>query len=1018
MILYLSALTVGAGSISRKADFESTTSKNLNVNQHGIVGAPTSKCWSYFLLSDWGKFFNRKTKRFDWGVALNSSQLAPFNQTAPFLYEKRLMGPLKSTGKNYFERYYYTVKSDRVYLCWNYNQENARPDLAASAVVIEFTPAASGVYSFSGKLAWSVIRGNGMGKAYYVIGKTGNDKKFSRLYEHEFNADERFAGSKEFVDLSKETSLQNIKIDSGDKLIMIIAGSLMNYRGLEVYDGDLKISSDKIKNVSGKDVYMQKALMLLDLNRKELAEVKTLYEKGDMEKAFEAYKQILVKRVAAFKPINHFQYWLYYTADADKLLKGILTTKQYGKTVNTTANIGLPGKVQWYKAPADGYNTLVRDITTLHWITKLAEKYQQTGNLKYLNAWQGYWSDFADNWPREYLHARRTPAIMKMVPKNSIAWCDIALYIGWRLENFIQGFNAVAHEAVKKKQIDDINNIDLAKLLVHVATYEAPKGVRWIELNKGVPNQRVHCATYLFQLGVYLNDFKGADVWRKLSVKEMLRSGYLPDGTDMEQSLNYNKGYPRTISLFLDMAEELPESEKGPWLDQLKKMYKYRYYYLHAIAKPDGDQPVIGKNNIWRDYHRKKKYMPGLSVTGDFYNKKEKVSSELIKDFSILPLSKKIKEYIYTRQSNEAPAFTSIYFPYGGYVVQRDGWKPDSLYCFMKNSRAGNGHMEEQGNGLQIAAYGQNLIVPSCGEFYTPNEWLKNFWSSSAAWNTIIVDGYSQDLCGKAKFTPVYGEPIDARYLNGKYFDFAEGKFRGVYDGMNIYKNGTKSVMYDFMGKGKGIDDVTHDRQVIFLRKEKMWIVTDIVNSPNPHEYIQCWLLSPEYKPDMIKIGRNSIITERPGAVNMAMYQFGLKNLSYSKEYGVYNEKSIIGWTGMGDKGNKRGFTPAVDVFVKWNGKGKQVLITVIAPFRKSNPVRKINAVKTGFVMTMADGKEISYSYNDNETEAVLKTPEASLVLTGDGGFELDENGKKSSLIIPKMFNWKKTPKGEVPQYE
>jgi hypothetical protein len=734
--------------------------------------------------------------------------------------------------------------------------------------------------------------------------------------------------------------------------------------------------------------------------------VRSSLKQGNHRRAFEQYKHILVSRVSGFDPVDNFSYWLYNPANADELLEGILTTQRYGKSERTTARIGKPGSVDWYKVPDDGYTTLLRDITTMHWTSKLAEKYQQTGDLRYLRAWQGYWDDFVTNWPAEYEKAKRSPETMALVEKQSIKWSDIALYIGWRLESFEQAFNAVCHRAVKDRTVSEIDSEKLARLLVHLDTFEAAKGIGWIERDGGVPNQRVHCATAMFELGVYLSDFENSDKWRSLGIMEVERSGYLPDGTDMEQSLNYNKGLVKTVDKFLHMSSRLPESEKGPWLDNLKRMRKYRYYYLHSIAKPDGSQPIIGKNNTWRQYDEPEKDMPGLTSDG------------LIEDFSDLPLSKRINDYVYQDKQVAPPAFDSLYFPYGGYAVLRSGWEPDSLYCFMKTSRPGNGHMRDAGNGIELSAYGQNLIVNSGGELYNPDLKHKGFWYSTLAQNSISVDGYTQDLRYAQDIPVTYKEPIDARFLAGDAFDFAEGKFRGVYAGWNFKKHGTAAGDYYKLEKDVIIDDVTHDRQIIFLRDQKLFIVTDIIDSASDHTFTQSWLLAPEFEPDNVRFGENVITTARDGGVNLSMYQFGIDEIEYSKPYGVMEENQIIGWLGKPLDGKGEEFTPAVDVLCEWSGSGRQVLITVIAPYREKDPVQNISPKPAGFDLTLTGGGNVSYTYDAQSSEAILETDNASLVINKDGGFEKSKSGQKKPVIKPQTFKWKNTLKGEVPVYK
>ena len=1002
MLVFLS-LAVRAGSISRGTDFSASTSFNSEGSSHGGFGAPDAERWRYRLLPDWSEV----TMDFDWGKGLSSDNLMELHQSEPFLFEKSLVGPIKETGKLYFERYRYTIAADHFYLCWNKNDQNPIPDNKAAALVVEFTPPRSGRYSLSGSLKWTSPRGDDMKQAWYVVGKA-NGNQFSELFSHEFVAENRFKEPVVFADLATVEPLQNIKLSSGDRLVFIVAGSRFNYRGLEVHDSELTISSSALPQADIADLPLQQAMALVDLDRPDLDGVRKMWLAGDIKGAFESYKRILVKRVASFKSIEKFYYWLHGSADADELLDGRLTTGHYGRPTQTTARIGLPGQVEWYRVPEDGYTGLLRDISSMQWATKLAEKYQQTGDVKYMEGWMGYWDDFASNWPREYRKARANPEVMQLVENNSIAWCDGILYIAWRIEAFYQGFSAVCTEAMEQGQVDEIDNTELARLLIHMVTFETAQGVKWIDRNIGVPNQRVHCGQSMFELGVYLNDFKGAEQWRQMGVGEVLRSGFLSDGSDMEQSLNYNALLPKTIWNFLDMVINIPRAERGTWAKNLAGMFKYRYYFLHALAKPDGSQPSVGNNNTWRDYGEPARLMPGLSPA----------DTQSLDGIEHLPLSKQIQEYVYERKTVAPPAFNSIYFPYGGFVVQRDGWNPESLYGFMKTSRAGKGHMREGGNGVVFSAYGQNLIVNSGGEMYDPVAKIKGYWHSTVAHNSISVDGYGQDLRHGAEIPVTYSKPIDARYLCGSRFDFAEGKFQGGYSGWNFMKHGTTAPLFDKIPYEPVIEGVSHDRQLIFLKKEKMWIITDIVESQSEHRFSQSWLLAPEYTPDRVAITNNTVSTHRKDGVNICLYQCGNMELDYNSYYGTMEENQLLGWVAKKTGEGSEDFTPAVNVLVDWVGSGKQVLVTVVVPYKNANPIESMVAVGPGFDMTLADGQHISYRYQGSgKVEAELTSGDSQLILSGRKVIEIDENGGRTGGKVPRFFKWKTTPEGEIPIY-
>ena len=54
--------------------------------------------------------------------------------------------------------------------------------------------------------------------------------------------------------------------------------------------------------------------------------------------------------------------------------------------------------MNWHAIPESGYDTVLRDLPTMQWASRLIEGYEKTGDRAYLKAWSGYWADFAENW--------------------------------------------------------------------------------------------------------------------------------------------------------------------------------------------------------------------------------------------------------------------------------------------------------------------------------------------------------------------------------------------------------------------------------------------------------------------------------------------------------------------------------------------------------------------------------------------------------------------------------------------
>jgi hypothetical protein len=129
-------------------------------------------------------------------------------------------------------------------------------------------------------------------------------------------------------------------------------------------------------------------------------------------------------------------------------------------------------------------------------------------------------------------------------------------------------------------------------------------------------------------------------------------------------------------------------------------------------------------------------------------------------------------------------------------------------------------------------------------------------------------------------------------------------------------------------------------------------------------------------------------------------------------------EDQIIGWLGKAFDIKAGEFTPAVDVMCEWKGSGRQVLVTVIAPYKDKPPVSAFLSHGSGFEMTLADGRLVSYAYGSGkDAGAICKVGDNVLTLTQNGGSETSGNGQSIPVIKPQTFRWHQADAGEVPRY-
>ncbi len=796
-------------------------------------------------------------------------------------------------------------------------------------------------------------------------------------------------------------------------------------------------------------------LGMIDLDRRDLAPVKSLVGRGCYREALEAYRDRFVERASGLdltwgEPGELPGFWLWSPTKAEELVAtGTVATLQYGQFEKVTRYaIGLPGHVEWNKVPEDGYNTVLRDLASMFWTGPLAAAYKQTGDPAYLRAFLGYWHDFARNWLLAHQRLMRDGAVLRSNEEHvrtSIAWAGTSkLYFGWRLNNLFTWL-AVAASTGPEQAKKALDASQLAGVLLHVVDFEIPGALRGLE-SVGVPNQFIVCGQSLLRAAIAMQDFQEADRWMNTAIDRLTwyvsGSGYLADGTDMEQSFNYNRAVIPELNSFTRLVKNNPplRGRDLPSLLLLQQAHDWRVRFLAALRMPDGRMPDIGSGVC---------PVPGRVDGNNWGHSREEAVREYERTRGKLPpLDERIANHLFGDRSLPEPPFTSIVFPYGGYTVFRTGWTPESLYSFMKSSRPAPGHMREGGNGLVVSGYGRYLLVNSAADDYVDKGIYNRYFHSTISQNSVSVDGWSQVLNAR-KSEPDFARPIQARRYQSDHFDLAEGFFDSNYGGWN-FRTGESAEA--------PIDDVRHERQTLFLRHPGIWIVTDRLLCPSTHNYSQAWCFSPEFAEGEVDLfeNENRAITRNAGGANVELRWFAPMPVAHRKYFGLNDGTTALGWRAKDWDEKLQRFAPAVDVHTEWRGSGDQLLVTVIAPFPSAeNCLRRARNLSgdgvTGCALDLADGTGVTYlaslSPRRLETGKLLADATALLVVTGETGglrgivldcgrmtaagqscslpgphCEIEWNGAGLSVVapirVPAGFRWAGSGSGAVPVYE
>jgi len=753
------------------------------------------------------------------------------------------------------------------------------------------------------------------------------------------------------------------------------------------------------------DALYQKLFSLMDLTRPGLEAVRQKVESGDGAAAMIEYRAALASRVSKLPRNGRFGYSLWQPATADELLAGDATTIRYGDfNTKHTVHIGKPGEINFFAALPE-YRDVGRDISNLEWVNKYAEAYGKTRDPKYLAGWCATWVDFSEHWPAQW------DAIQKDNPSRipSLGWIKGPLMIGMRLYAMQIGFVSVLQTAADSGHLDQLDPRALAGIMVRMGTAEIGAALPW--LKKAGGNQLRSLASAVLEWGILLPEMKDSQRWRDESIPANV-STCLPDGSDKEQSLNYfNNGIGPLLNL---VRKRIPLEDQTPALmANLEMLNEFRGRVIPSLVRPDGFIPGTGTDPVWDKYGKTAKLSP------------------------------------------PSTAFTSIVLPFGGYAVQRDGWKPDSLYLFMKQTRPNWGHWRAIDGALQLSAYGRNLLVSPMGQIYDKRDSIggwTNYWGSAVSQNAIVVDGMSS-----AEKSGDFTKLDTWRWHCSPRFDFMETDVTGPYKGSDFRTDGLalgeRKLSKEWQPKPP-VTDVVHRRQVHFLRDAGCWVVTDRLHSTQPHDFTQSWCVGPEFTENEVVIdsSKKAVITQQAAGPNLSLFQFGVPDLSYERYFGVRDDDRILGWVGIMTDREKWMYTPAVAVHANWRSQGDRVLVTLMVPRPGAlERVRDLTDGSTagisGFDAVLPDDRPVAYRAAtdhaviealgvraDANSLLVIRNPDGRLtgIVLGArtfnnrpaalSDFEFDASDLKqpvkfSSITAPTGFRWTGTGKTLAPEY-
>lgn len=323
--------------------------------------------------------------------------------------------------------------------------------------------------------------------------------------------------------------------------------------------------------------------------------------------------------------------------------------------------------------------------------------------------------------------------------------------------------------------------------------------------------------------------------WLSFSVselaKEMDKQVY-DDGVDFEASTCYHRlvlelfFYPVLYYSKMDGASggrELRDSgEKYFGKDFIRKLYGMFDFVLNSL-KPDGTVPQIGDNDNGRLFifsEREvldQRYLAAFAAVF-FEDTRFKIGEFGFPGEAVWVFGRDARAMWDNLESNSITDMGSSAYRDSGLYIMRKG-KDYLISSCGPNGQSGNGgHAHNDKLGFELVSSGRNIIVDPGTYIYTPVPEWRNRFRSTASHNTIRVDGQEQNRFKDDDLFSLHNDAVVSvnKWLSNPEFDFLDAIHRGY---------------------ARSADPVMHRRQILFEKKESLWLIRDILQANEKHRY-------------------------------------------------------------------------------------------------------------------------------------------------------------------------------------
>ncbi|MEN8187095.1 MAG: alginate lyase family protein, partial [Bacteroidota bacterium] len=442
-----------------------------------------------------------------------------------------------------------------------------------------------------------------------------------------------------------------------------------------------------------------------------------------------------------------------------------------------------------------------------YWI-HLGKAYFFTGKEKYAKTFVKQATHWIDNNPLPSL---------KDEYRNTGAWRTIET--GIRAENWIKSFEFIkSSKYITPKFLEKFLNS-----LYRHAEYIANNYSNFSRTsNWGILENHG-----LFNLSVFLNEFKQASEWQNKAINRLntcIRLQVLEDGTHWEHSPMYHN---EVMHCFLNI-NLLSQRRKIGLPDILVQKTKDMAYANVEWQKPNYHQPLLGDSD---DTDTRNLLTIASYLFGDPVMKSRSRLELDFEDYLILGSNGSTK---YRKIDAQKPNFLSVYQQNSGDFYMRSSWNEDATYASLHLKKLAAGHAHDDLLSFTIFANGKDYLIDSGRYTYVDNEW-RELLKSNLGHNTLGVDDLPNSIYNDSWLNNYEAWSEDIYTKSGNSFDYGEATNSGY----------------------KRLEDPVYMKRRMFFIKPNIWVLFDSFSGKEEHKYSQYF----NFPNKKIQIKDNSLST-------------------------------------------------------------------------------------------------------------------------------------------------------------